>query len=494
MIHRLWSSIGVAPRIAMVIALTFVAAQLVDRALRILVPPPGLLIVDRSWFADAAIEAQRAASSPDPAHRMAALSSLGSTEWLDFRIEPNTPSRRTSELPDSITSLDAELSHKLDLDSGSVIVTAAPFGSPLRAATSGVVILPNLPVLHNLAGADKIQNDVPLMTHFKVGIRLPDQSWLIITQRQGNMIGARHLRNLAILIGVLLFIGGLSLWMARALVAPLKELAIAAERLGREREPTPIGPMSIPEYATIARAFNQMQSRLKSFVDDRTNMLAAISHDLRTPLTRLRLVAEDVTVADLKGQILSDISEMEAMIKSSLAFASDEARREPHTVVDIASLLISLCDNFADMGGDVVYHGPDHAPLPCQPVAMRRALANLIDNGVRYGDRVAITLHDRAHTIVITIRDVGPGIAPNQVERAFSPFQRLDSSRNRTTGGTGLGLTIARDVIRGHGGDITLSLATPQGLLVEVALPKPMRAHPQSGPLAHNRGLGHTPA
>ncbi|WP_315834656.1 sensor histidine kinase [Bradyrhizobium prioriisuperbiae] len=210
------------------------------------------------------------------------------------------------------------------------------------------------------------------------------------------------------------------------------------------------------------------------FVEERTNMLAAISHDLRTPLTRLRLMAEYVRDDEQRSEVLSDISEMETMIKSSLAFGSAEARREPYSMVDIASLLISLCDNFSDMGHDVGYQGADHAQLSCQPVAMRRALTNLIDNGQRYGERVNVRLQNETQAIVIVIQDVGPGIAPDQVERAFAPFQRLDSSRNRSTGGTGLGLAIARDVIRGHGGEITLAPAeTPPGLLVTVRLPKP---------------------
>ena len=177
-----------------------------------------------------------------------------------------------------------------------------------------------------------------------------------------------------------------------------------------------------------------------------------------------------------RREVLSDISEMETMIKSSLAFGSEEARHEPHGVVDIASILISLCDNFSDTGTDVSYQGVDHAQLSCQPVAMRRALTNLIDNGQRYGGRVSVTLYDEAQAVTIVIQDAGPGIAPDQVERAFAPFQRLDSSRNRTTGGTGLGLAIARDVIRGHGGEIDLSQGQPVGLLVTVRLPKPAMA------------------
>jgi signal transduction histidine kinase len=216
-----------------------------------------------------------------------------------------------------------------------------------------------------------------------------------------------------------------------------------------------------------------MQLRLKQFVDERTHMLAAIAHDLRTPLTRLRLFAEYVDDQTQQRQLLSDIAEMDAMINSTLAFAGGEAKSEAHSRVDMAALLISLCDNACDAGGWVDYLGPDHAQLPCQPVAMRRALANLIENGCKYAGHVTVELDDKVDSIVIAIIDDGPGIAPEQIERAFAPFQRLEGSRNRTTGGTGLGLAIARDVIHGHGGNIHLLPVEPHGLLVRVVLPKP---------------------
>jgi signal transduction histidine kinase len=216
-----------------------------------------------------------------------------------------------------------------------------------------------------------------------------------------------------------------------------------------------------------------MQQRLKRFVDERTHMLAAISHDLRTPLTRLRLFAEFVSDQQQRALVLNDIEEMEQMLRASLTFASDEAHREPHSRVDIAALLISLCDTVSDAGGDVSYEGPDHAELPCQPVAIRRALSNLIDNACKYGEEARVRLSEHAERIEITIADRGPGIPADQVEQAFAPFRRLEGSRNRESGGVGLGLAIARDVIHGHGGSITLEANQPAGLLVRVRLPKP---------------------
>jgi signal transduction histidine kinase len=229
----------------------------------------------------------------------------------------------------------------------------------------------------------------------------------------------------------------------------------------------------VPEIDAIADSFNQMQQRLKRFVDERTYMLAAISHDLRTPLTRLRLFAEYVGDEQQRRLVLNDIEEMEQMIRASLTFASDESRLEPHSGVDLAALLISLCDTVSDAGGKAFYEGPDHAELPCQPIAMRRAFSNVIDNACKYGSQAEVCLLESADAIEITVADRGPGIPADQVAFAFLPFRRLEGSRNRESGGVGLGLTIARDVFHGHGGSITLASAASGGLLVRVRLPKP---------------------
>jgi signal transduction histidine kinase len=473
MIRSLWSRVGFAPRIAIVVVLTFIATQLLSKALHVLIPPSDFVFFDIAWLVDTTVDARKTLAT-DPARQDAALAPLKSNPWLEFAIAPRAPVASTGPLPASAADIKARISNRLGVAADDVIVNVPPYGNLLSQVKTGVVLLSGLPALMTNVGADSVEQYPLVASGLEIAIRLNDRAWLTATQKDGDLANVRYLRNAADLIGAAFFIGVLSIWMARGLVKPLTRLATAAERLGRERTLTPIGDMDLPEYATIARAFDDMQSRLNRFVEERTNMLAAISHDLRTPLTRLRLMAEYVHDDEQRSEVLSDISEMETMIKSSLAFGSAEARREPHSVVDIASLLISLCDNFSDMGHDVRYQGADHAQLSCQPVAMRRALTNLIDNGQRYGERVTVRLHDETQTIVIVILDVGPGIAPDQVERAFAPFQRLDNSRNRSTGGTGLGLAIARDVIRGHGGEITLASAEPPpGLLVTVRLPKP---------------------
>ncbi|MGE0148533.1 MAG: ATP-binding protein, partial [Parvibaculaceae bacterium] len=306
----------------------------------------------------------------------------------------------------------------------------------------------------------------------RIAIRLKDRSWLLISPTERGLTTLHYLRNLISLILTVFIVAVLSAWMARSIVGPLTRLAQAAEKLGRERETTPITGMKLPELAAIADTFNEMQARLKKFVDERMQMLAAISHDLRTPLTRLRLYAETVPNAAQRAQILSDITDMETMVATSLAFMSDDIHREPYSAVDLASLIISQCDNFVDAGRRVSYAGPDHAQLTCRPVALRRAFSNLIDNGCKYGGEVEVTLADHGATLTVDVRDNGPGIPADQVERAFAPFQRLEASRNRETGGTGLGLTIARDVIVSHGGDIRF-VRDGKGFVARIELPRP---------------------
>jgi len=225
------------------------------------------------------------------------------------------------------------------------------------------------------------------------------------------------------------------------------------------------------EFGIIADALNEMQSRIKQFLDERTQMLAAISHDLRTSLTRLRLEAEDLPESDTKVRLISDVNEMERMISATLTFAGDDLKKEPQQRVDLAALIISLCDSLSDHGQPADYNGPNHAYLLCQPVAMKRAFDNLIGNAVKYGSRASVTMTVDGGWALVSIADVGPGIPSDKVELAFRPFRRLETSRNRETGGVGLGLPIARDIIRAHGGEIVLRNRPEGGLEVLVRLP-----------------------
>lgn len=462
-----WSRLRLAPRIAILIVATTIAVEAYDRFLQHVLPPPGYLIMDQTWLGEAADEARRIAEATPAQHRLSALASSGLTKYLNFEINPESPGYPQDDLSRVAREVKAALMKK-SLSPQDVLVMTEDFEE--HAVKTNVAVIPGMPIY--MGAESLVSRDSLVMADIRIALHLKDGAWLMIRPSDEGLTSLHYLRNILDILGKLFFIAAFSIWMARSIVSPLTTLATAAERLGRERETTPIGGMKLPEFAAIADTFNEMQARLKKFVDERMQMLAAISHDLRTPLTRLRLYAESVPNKGQRTQILSDISDMETMVSTSLAFMSDDIHREPYSVVDVASLIISQCDNFVDAGRKVTYKGPYHAHLSCRPVALRRAFSNIIDNGCKYGGEVCVSLSDKVTSLVIDIRDNGPGIPADQTERAFAPFQRLEASRNRETGGTGLGLTIARDVVLGHGGDIQL-VNDEKGFVVRVQLPRP---------------------
>jgi signal transduction histidine kinase len=263
----------------------------------------------------------------------------------------------------------------------------------------------------------------------------------------------------------------LSLLAARRLTAPLARFAAAAERLGTEGTAERLPETGPTELRAATRAFNRMQERLARFVEDRTRMLAAISHDLRTPLTRMRLRAELVEDPVQQAKMLADIAEMESMIGATLAFARDDPRREPAAPLDLAALLGEIAEENREAGRAVSFAGPARCPFLGRRLALRRAIGNLVDNAIAYGGAARLRLLSGAGEVHIEIEDDGPGIPREAREKVFAPFQRLDPSRNRATGGVGLGLAVARNVVRAHGGDIELDDAPGGGLLARVTLP-----------------------
>lgn len=474
MMLRLWERVGLTPRFGIIIVLALIATQVLEEVVLIkLIAPPKVALYTREWMGERVLEAVRIATVTAPERREEVLRSL-KTQWLAFTPLPDLATCHSSPSP-AETSLRTFLAAKLG-DSVQRVAVSADLPDDPSHSTSGVsVVIGALPALADIV-RDHLEEDVMVVGRMEISLQLPDGSWIAVTEPGREFATTLRIRNLFILIVGLGLIAGFSLLAARMIIRPTRRLAVAADRLGRERELTPIPRAGVPELDAIADSFNQMQQRLKRFVDERTHMLAAISHDLRTPLTRLRLFAEFVTDQQQRALVLNDIDEMEQMLRASLAFASDEAHREPHSHVDVAALLISLCDTVSDGGGQVSYEGPDHAELPCQPVAIRRALSNLIDNACKYGEQARVKLSEHADVIEVTIADRGPGIPADQVELAFTPFRRLEGSRNRESGGVGLGLSIARDVVHGHGGSISLESNQPAGLLVRVRLPKPHAA------------------
>lgn len=264
---------------------------------------------------------------------------------------------------------------------------------------------------------------------------------------------------------------GLSLLLIRASLAPLRALGQAAERLGMDVTAPPLPEDGPVEIRRAARAFNEMQRRIARLLDDRTQMLAAISHDLRTPLTVIQLRTEMIDDTEVRAKIVSDIDDMKFMVESTLSFLRDERSLEDVEPVDVVSTLQTVCDDLSDTGAPVTYCGPDHAVLMGRPVSLKRAFTNIIENAVKYGTtaRVALTVEDGRVRVIV--EDDGPGIPEAEMERVFQPFHRLDVSRNGDVGGFGLGLAAARTVVRAHGGDIELVNRSEGGLSVTIVLP-----------------------
>jgi signal transduction histidine kinase len=302
-------------------------------------------------------------------------------------------------------------------------------------------------------------------------LQLADGSWLSVSvdrEALGSLWPLRFGLGLSVLTGGIAL---LAVWAARRVTVPLGRFAQAAGRLGTDVNAPPMAEAGPSEILQAARAFNQMQERIQRLVDDRTRMLAAIAHDLRTVLTRLRLRAELIDDTEQQRKAIADLDAMATMLDETLAFARDDGAGESRQDVDLAALMRSLCDDVADVGQPVHYLGPDRLRFPCRPVALRRALANLIDNAVKYGGVAEVGLQGGADAVRLTVEDRGPSIPAAAREQVFQPFFRLEPSRSRATGGTGLGLAVARTIVHHHGGEITLDDRPGGGLVVRVILP-----------------------
>ncbi|MDB5373367.1 MAG: Two component system histidine kinase, partial [Belnapia sp.] len=324
---------------------------------------------------------------------------------------------------------------------------------------------------------------------FLVSLRLPSGEWLNLRIALPPPRPWHSETFLIAFVAMTMAAGLLTLWAVRRLTRPVRALAEAAERLGRDVNAPPMPEAGPTEVAKAAHAFNTMAERIRRFVSDRTQMLAAIGHDLRTPITRLRLRAEFMDDDEQRRKMLSDLDEMEAMVAATLAFARDDSAGEPTVALDLAALCRTVLDEAADARPDLAeaigYAGPERLTVRARPVALKRALANLVGNALAYGNAARLVLtapetpgqgalgqgalgqksdqgagkgagQGAGRSVRLAVEDDGPGIPPDLLEAVFQPFRRLEGSRNRETGGTGLGLPIARNILRAHGGDVVL--------------------------------------
>jgi signal transduction histidine kinase len=338
------------------------------------------------------------------------------------------------------------------------------------------VSLQLVPMAQSMRPHDFTMQGDPGWGRMLVGLRMPDGQWLDF---HAEIEPPTPWHSPTFLVAFLLMTAAaalLTLWAVRRLTGPVRTLAMAAERLGRDVNAPPLPEDGPTEVAKAAAAFNTMAARIRRFVSDRTEMLTAIGHDLRTPITRLKLRAEFVDDDELRRKMLNDLEELEAMVSATLAFGRDATATEPVSAIDLAELLRTVLDEQGDARPEAAealsYAGPAHLTVRARPLALKRALSNLIANAVSYGGSAKVSLAPQlGGTVGVAIEDNGPGIPPQELDRVFEPFHRVESSRNRETGGVGLGLPIARNILRAHGGDVTLSNRPGGGAKALVTLP-----------------------
>ena len=319
----------------------------------------------------------------------------------------------------------------------------------------------------------QIINKLTAEPTFLVSLRLDDGSWLNLTAAYVEDIEFWPAQTILLVAAMIVAVAVLSIWAIARLTAPIQTFAKAAIRLGTDINAAPIAERGPADVRGAIRAFNEMQTRLQRLVEERTQMLAAVSHDLRTPVARLRLRAEWVANRTQRAKLLADLTEMEHMITGFLDFAREDAPSEPRVRVDLGATLQSICDDLADKGFVVSFKTNGRLPLVCRPVSIRRCLGNLIENAVKYGRQAEVSMVADGTDLFVHIDDHGPGIPDAFREAVFRPFFRMEGSRNRDSGGSGLGLTIARTVARAHGGDVHLDRAPCGGLRATVILPTP---------------------
>jgi len=307
----------------------------------------------------------------------------------------------------------------------------------------------------------------------RVGIALPD----------GAMISAKILPDLrqrsiwaapwmVTLLFAIVSVSILGLWAAHALTAPLSSIAKAAENFSLNGAAPPLPERGPEEIRSVAKALNRMRERITTLIDDRTKMLAAISHDLRTPITRMRLRSEFIEDDMHRHRMLSDLDQMRSMLESVLSFLRNDRKLEAMTLTDIASTLQLITDQFTDMGHKVIYDGPAHAMATVRPDDLHRSVTNLVENAARFGAVATIRLGVSPDIVTIEVEDDGPGISDARKDVMLEPFVRGDDARNMDeTAGFGLGLSIARAVVLAHGGTLSLNDRQPHGLIVRIELP-----------------------
>lgn len=333
---------------------------------------------------------------------------------------------------------------------------------------------------HRDAGANGLPQGRPGMGRYFSGptvaliaqIRLNDGTWVTFDSQLQQEAWSWPYRAIVSVVILLLAVVLLSLVGVRWITKPLNTLAHAAEQLGKNIDRPPLDESGPVEVARAAGAMNNMQQRLSRYINDRTRVLAAMSHDLKTPITRMRLRTELLEDESLRNRFSKDLTDLETMVSETLDFMRGVGSGEVSRLVDLDALLESIQMDVEEVGGQMDLSGSAQGPLECRPQALKRCLSNLIDNAIRYGGIAHVLLCNSPESVQIIVRDEGPGVPEELLPRLFEPFYRLEASRNRDSGGTGLGLSIARNIAEQHGGTLTLRNSAQGGLEARLTLPR----------------------
>jgi signal transduction histidine kinase len=329
---------------------------------------------------------------------------------------------------------------------------------PLAPATRGTA-----------AGTGDVAADTRVILH--ISIRTEEARWLNFVGALPDIQTIWFVPASAYILTLAVGVGAVSVWLVFRVTAPLTAFADAADRLGKDIRTEPLPETGPVEVAQAAQAFNAMQKRVRRLVENRTQILGALSHDLRTPVTVLRLRAEQMENAQEREKVLGTLADMEAMIASVLEFTRATLLDETPRNVDLTALIGSICDDLADTGHAVAFDPNETVSYTCGRIGMKRAFTNLIDNAIKYGGNAQVSIARRGSSVVVEVADEGPGIPEDRHNEIFMPFYRVDESRSEETGGVGLGLSITQAIIHGHGGQIQIENRAEGGLLVRVLLP-----------------------
>ena len=413
--------------------------------------------MEKSGLLERAVEFYRVVNAAPPSVRPL-LAATTSDKYKVVWLSEDSPASRTLTLAARATPVianDGEISRLIQSQLGD-----SPAVLIIRPGTPAGALIPSLgpePQFHAQRPA--------------MGIALPDGSWLVFSTDRRLWGLPNPVRWTIWGTFLLAATGVVSLIATRRLVLPIQQFADAIRLFGTNPKAPPMPEVGPVEFRGVIAAFNTMQGQIQRLITYRTAMLAAISHDLRTPLTRIRLRGEFIHDPVQQARLFRDVDDLQQMIDGALAFFRGDAHEETMTPLDLPSIIQTVVGDFSDQGVIVTYRGPARLFYLGRPVALKRAVTNLVENAVKYGTAPDIRLSVKPPQVLITVTDRGPGIPEESLERVFHPFYRLEKSRNRATGGVGLGLTATQSIIREHGGEVTLANLPEGGLEARIILP-----------------------